>query len=220
MLQVKELPRHERPRERLLQSGPLALNDTDLLAVLIGAGTKGRDVFTLAQTILPLIDRAWPNLEAAELEKIAGIGSAKAAQLLAALEFARRRIRPEGVKIKEPGDVVPLVQHLADRKQEHFTCTTLNGAHEVIKTRIVTIGLVNAAQVHPREVYSDAIADRAVAVIVAHNHPSGQLEPSSADLEVTQRLSAAGEILGIRLLDHLIFSRAGFYSFQQHGKLR
>ena len=114
---------------------------------------------------------------------------------------------------------MPLVSHLADRKQEHFICISLNGAHEVIASRVITIGLVNATQVHPREVFCDPICDRASAVIVAHNHPSGQLEPSNADRLVTKNLKEAGELLGIRLLDHVIFSSAGFYSFADKAEL-
>ena len=147
------------------------------------------------------------------------MGPAKAALIAAAMEFARRRIRPEGLRISFPPDVLPLIRHYADRKQEHFICVSLNGANEVIASRVVSVGLVNKTQVHPREVFADAITDRASAVIVAHNHPSGSLEPSKEDIDITARLKSAGEILGIRLLDHIVFNQKGYHSFLESGLL-
>ncbi len=210
---LKKTEARERPRERLRNFGSHALKDTELLAILLGTGTKNRDVLQLANEVLPIIDSHWEELDAARLQKFTGIGEAKAGLVIAALEFVRRRIRPQGVKIGTPKDVIPLVSHLADRKQEHFICVSLNGAHEVIAVRVITIGLVNSAQVHPREVFSDALCDRACAVILAHNHPSGSLTPSDEDLRVTRTLKKAGDILGIKVLDHIIFSMQGFYSF-------
>ena len=119
--------------------------------------------------------------------------------------------------ISFPPDVLPLIRHYADRKQEHFLCISLNGAKEVIATRTVSVGLVNKTQVHPREVFADPITDRASAVIVAHNHPSGALTPSKEDFEVTRQLKKAGETLGIRLLDHIIFNHNSYYNFLENG---
>ena len=116
------------------------------------------------------------------------------------------------MKISFPADVLPLIMNYADRKQEHFLSVSINGANEVIATRVVSVGLANKSQVHPREVFADAITDRASAVIIAHNHPSGPLAPSKEDVEVTKRLKAAGELLGIKLLDHMIFNTKGYYS--------
>jgi DNA repair protein RadC len=146
-------------------------------------------------------------------------GPAKATIILAALEFARRRIRPEGFKIGLSPDVLPLIQHMADRKQEHFLCISLNGAYEVIAVRTVSVGLVNKTQVHPREVFADPITDRATAIIVAHNHPTGNFSPSKDDIAITRQLESAGQTLGIRLLDHIIFGRKGYYSFKENTKL-
>jgi DNA repair protein RadC len=123
------------------------------------------------------------------------------------------------VKIRSAKDVVPLVSHLANRQQEHFLTVSLNGAHEVIASRVVTVGLANSTQIHPREVFAEAISDRACAIIAAHNHPSGDLSPSTEDLAVTERLTQAGGILGIRLLDHIIFSANGFFSFAEAGMM-
>ena len=174
---------------------------------------------TLASKLLGILDGAGPAPSIGRLCKVQGVGLAKASLVIAALEFARRRIRPRGVKITFPPDVYPLIRHVADRHQEHFLCVSLNGANEVIAVRTVSVGLVNRALVHPREVYADPITDRASAVIVAHNHPSGNLVPSQDDLDVTRQLGEAGKILGIRLLDHLIFNQSNYYSLLEKGRL-
>ena len=134
------------------------------------------------------------------------------------MEYARRRIKPEGLKISTPADVLPLIRHFADRKQEHFLSITINGANEVLNVRVVSIGLVDRSPVHPREVFADALSDRASGIVVAHNHPSGNLEPSDADLDVTSQLLQAGKILGIELLDHIVFNRSDYFSFLEAGK--
>ena len=216
---IKNLPEKERPREKLQQKGAEALSDVELMAILLGSGTKGHDVMKVSGRILKVLDINPNQLSLEELQKIEGVGLAKATLIAAALEFARRRIRPEGLKISTPADVLPLIQHYADRKQEHFICISINGANEVIKSRIVSVGLVNKTQVHPREVFADPITDRASAIIVAHNHPAGSLEPSSEDKEITGQLKFAGETLGIRLLDHIIFNHKGYYSFLEKGAL-
>ena len=213
MKKIKDLSAAERPREKLQAKGPEALSDLELLAILLGSGTKTGDVLTVAGRILKVLDGRNEKLSLEELLKIEGVGPAKASLIAAALEFARRRIRPEGLRISFPPDVLPLIRHFADRKQEHFICASLNGANEVIATRVVSVGLVNKTQVHPREVFADPLIDRASAVIVAHNHPSGSLEPSKEDIDITGQLKSAGEILGIRLLDHVIFNSRGYYSF-------
>lgn len=219
MKKIRDIPEDERPRERLATKGPQALSDVELIAILIGRGTKGHEVMSVAHRILETIDANGGVPDSAALQAIEGVGPAKATILSAALEFARRRIRPEGLKISFPADVLPLIQHLADRKQEHFVCISLNGAKEVINTRIVSVGLVNKTQVHPREVFADPIVDRASAIIVAHNHPAGELKPSKEDMAITKELQTAGETLGIKLLDHVIFNHRGYYSFLENGSL-
>ena len=154
-----------------------------------------------------------------QLKSVGGVGLAIATLIAAALEFARRRIRPEGLRIGFPADVLPLIMNYADRKQEHFLCVSINGANEVIATRVISVGLANKSQVHPREVFADAITDRASAVIIAHNHPSGPLTPSREDIEVTTRLKGVGELLGIKLLDRIVFNAKGHYSFLEHQEL-
>lgn len=219
MRSIKDVPVDQRPRERLLAHGAAGLSDQDLLAVLLGRGTSRQDVLALARHLVGVIDDKGVTLSPRDLLAVEGIGPAKAALMAAAFEFVRRRIRPEGIRIAQPADVLPLLQHFSDRRQEHFICVSLNGAHEVLQTRVVTIGLVDQSHVHPREVFADPIADRASAVILAHNHPSGQLTPSQEDRAVTQQLKVAGEVLGIQVLDHVIFSTRGYYSFAEHESL-
>lgn len=219
MRSIKQMPKHERPRERLLANGAKALSDRELLAIILGKGTVGCDVLSIASRLLTIIDQKGLDLAINDLLEIEGIGLAKACLIAAAFEYVRRRIRPEGQRITSAADVLPLIRHFADRRQEHFLCVSLNGAHEVIQTRVVTIGLVDQSHVHPREVFADPITDRASAVILAHNHPSGQLCPSSEDIHITERLKVAGQVLGIQVLDHLIFTAKGYYSLAEHGQV-
>ncbi len=214
---IDQIPKHDRPREKLLAKGPKVLSDQELLAVLLGKGTPRMDVMTLAGKLAKVVDQRGLELKVEDLTPFEGMGTAKAASILAAIEFARRRIKPEGTKITTPADVLPQIRHYADRKQEHFICATVNGANEVINIRVISIGPIDRTQVHPREVFADAVADRASGVIVAHNHPAGPLSPSEADIEATRQLKAAGEILGIAVLDHLIFNRKEHFSFLENG---
>lgn len=217
MKTIKDLPVNERPREKLITGGAKNLSDQELLAVILGKGTQQYDVLSLSQRIIKTIDEKGSALVPEDMIQVAGIGTAKAALICAAFEFVRRRIKPKGLKIQHPSDVLPIIKHYADRRQEHFLCISLNGANEVMEVRVITIGLVDQSHVHPREVFSDVIVDRASAVIIAHNHPSGQLDPSREDAEVTQRIKVAGDILGIELLDHIVFTQEGYYSFAEHG---
>ena len=216
---INNIPAHDRPREKLLRKGAAALSDQELLAVLLGKGTPGMDVMTLAGKLARVIDEKGLGVHAEDLTSFSGVGDAKATLILAAIEFARRRIKPEGAKIETPADLLPHVRHYADRRQEHFLCASINGANEILNIRVVSIGLVDRTPVHPREVFAEALSDRASAIIVAHNHPSGGLEPSASDVEVTGQLKAAGAVMGISLLDHIIFNQRGYFSFLEAGQL-
>lgn len=216
---MSDIPEQERPREKLLRKGAAALSDRELLAILLGKGTPGMDVMKLAGKLAKIVDEKGLNIRADDLLDHQGVGEAKATLILAAIEFARRRIKPDGAKIETPADLLPHVRHYADRKQEHFLCASINGANEILNVRVVSIGLIDRTPVHPREVYADALTDRAAAIIVAHNHPTGGLEPSAADVEITNQLKAAGSVVGITLLDHIIFNRSGYHSFLESGRL-
>lgn len=219
MKKIKDLPNSERPRERLLKNGAFSLSDSDLIAILIGRGTKGNDVLSISKKLVNAIDKKGLNLTVEDITNINGIGNAKATSIAAAFEFVRRRVKPEGLRITSTADILPQIQHYSDRKQEHFLCISVNGANEVLNIRVVTIGLIDQSQVHPREIFADVITDRASAVIIAHNHPNGSIEPSEEDIEITKKVKNAATTLGILLLDHIIFNKSGYYSFLEKGKI-
>jgi DNA repair protein RadC len=214
---IKDMPEHARPREKLRERGASALTDEELVAAILGMGIAGVDVRTIARQVASLIREHKQGLTLDHLLEVPGMGLAKAAQILSAFELARRHLLQETVKIACAADVLPLLSDIAGKQQEYFVCISLNGANEVIEKRIVTVGLLDKSQVHPREVFADVLADRAAAVILAHNHPSGELKPSNSDLKIHEQLTEAGRILGIRILDHVIVSKKGYFSFQEAG---
>ncbi len=207
------------PRERMGERGPAALSDEELVSLLVGTGVPGRSVELVSRDVVSLIDRINGPPEAADLRSIAGLGPAKVAGIVAAFELGRRVLCPGRHKVRSPADILPVVDRFVERPQECFLSISLNGAHEITAARVVTMGLVNRTVVHPREVFAPALADRAAALILAHNHPSGCLEPSAEDGEVTRRLVSVGQLLGIPVLDHVIFSSRGYYSFLEHDAL-
>ncbi len=217
MKTIKDMPQHSRPREKLREKGASALTDKELVAAILGRGVKGLDVVAMSKSVAKLIRKHKENLSVEHLTSVPGMGLAKAAQILSAFELARRYLLKETVKITNAKDILPLVADIADKKQEYFVCISLNGANEVIEKRIVTIGLVNSSQIHPREVFADVIADRATAVIFAHNHPSGDPKPSESDAKTHRQLTEAGKILGLHILDHIIVTKKGYFSFQETG---
>ena len=216
---IRDLHPSDRPRERLTSVGPHALTNAELLAVLLGSGTRDTDVLELATRVQEAAERKQGALGTSELLAIQGIGPVKAGQIVAAFELARRWMGQGTPPIRTAADVLPYLQHIRDKRQEHFVCLSLSGANEVIENRVVTVGLLDSSQVHPREVFADPITDRAAAIIVAHNHPSGILEASPEDKALTRRLVQAGTLLGIRLLDHVIVARDGYVSMKQSGFL-
>ena len=219
MKKVSELYEQDKPREKLLKKGAAALKDYELMAVILGSGVPGKDVLRLSREIVRMMTEDFGGLDIDRLLAVHGLGSAKASQILAAIELSRRYLVRQNTKILSARDVWDLLRRYSDRKQEHFVALTLDGASHLIEERLITVGILNHSLVHPREVFSEAVSDRAAAVIVAHNHPSGHCFPSSEDRRVTRRLREAGEILGIELLDHVILTRDGWYSFSDEGEL-
>ncbi|MFO8034554.1 MAG: DNA repair protein RadC [Candidatus Bipolaricaulota bacterium] len=213
---LHELPAVDRPRERLRKRGSQALSDQELLAVLLGTG-GGRGVLQLAGEILSRYGQGLVGVKPEELEAIPGVGNATACRLVAALELARRQLSRELPVIREPADVFPYVQEIICKKQEYFVCLSLSGAGEVLASRVVTVGLLDVTLVHPREVFADAVADRAASVIIAHNHPSGVCEPSAEDLALTRQLIEAGRTLGIPVVDHVIVCPGRIVSLREQG---
>ena len=214
---IREIPHIDRPREKLVSKGAEMLSAVELVTVILGSGTRRKTVQQIARAILHKLDKQSGRVDVNELLSIEGVGLAKACQIVASLEFARRRLPKDNLCIQSADEVLPLISHIADKKQEHLLCISLNGANEVIGNRLITVGLLTTTQVHPREVFADAVAERAAFIILAHNHPSGALEPTPDDLAATRQLIEAGRILGIPVLDHIVISRKGFISFREMG---
>ena len=214
----------DRPRERLDQKGACALADAELVALVLRTGDRKHDAWTIARTALDRLG-GLAGLAAATgpaLEAMPGLGPAKSASLLAAIELARRIVDEplaRGQPIRSPADVQRHFRgRLRDLRRESFHVLLLDGRHRLIATREVSVGTLTASLVHPREVFRDAIRNAASALVLVHNHPSGDPSPSAEDRSVTERLRSAGLLLGIRVLDHVIVADSGYFSFREAGE--
>lgn len=220
---MKDVPSRDRPREKIATKGVTSLSDQELIESILGRGTRGIDVRVIAKEICTLIKERQNTVHYDDLILIPGIGPSKAAQIMACFEMGRRYCSPHSgnIKVTKPQDVLLLtvIADIRDKRQEYFICITLNGAGEVLESRIITMGLLNHSLVHPREVFADAITDRAASVICIHNHPSGSLDPSPQDIAVTTQLREAGLLLGIQLIDHIIVTKSGYLSMKENGLL-
>lgn len=209
---LDDLPSQERPRERLLRLGAARLQDHELVALMLGSGVPGRSAMKLA---LELMERPW-NLES--IREIEGLGNAKAAAFLAGLELGKRRARPQGPRLDGPETIFELLAHEVEKKREHFWGFYLSARRRLIHRQVISVGTLTASLVHPREVFAPALERGAAALVVAHNHPSGDPEPSAEDISLTRRLSRAGQVLGVELLDHVIVATDGFCSLRERGE--
>ena len=202
-----------RPREKLQARGATSLSDYELLMAIIGSGVSGADVTKVARDVQKLLKEKGSQLTLDDLLVIKGLGLAKATPIMAGYELWRRRFEvSERPIIDSPEKVVEQLSDIRNKQQEYFVCLTLDGANRLIAKRIISIGTLTSSLVHPREVFAEAITDRAASIIIAHNHPSGNLEPSQADRGVTERLREAGELLGISLIDHVIVTSKSWRS--------
>jgi DNA repair protein RadC len=215
----------ERPREKLFKYGPTYLSNEELIAVILGSGTRGNDVFCISKKVLgyleenvSLIRENFPTFFHGLL-KVKGLGFAKAALIAASCELQSRLTGDQKHIIKNAVDILPYISYLATKRQEYFVCINLNGGNRVMSNRVITIGLIDQALVHPREVFSDAVKEKAAKVIVAHNHPAGNSAPSNEDVDITNNLVKASGILGITFLDHIIITDDGYFSFREDGLL-
>ena len=205
MTKMTDRQAQDRPREKMQKYGAGKLSDLELLMAIIGSGSGAADVTKIARDLKKLIAEKGSELTFEDLMGVKGMALAKTTQFMAAFELWRRQFEvSERPIIDTPEKAVAQLGDIRDKKQEYFVCLTLDGANRLIAKRIITIGTLTASLVHPREVFADAITDRAASIIVAHNHPSGSLEPSQADRDVTERLRQAGELLGINLVDHIV----------------
>jgi DNA repair protein RadC len=223
MSKIKNLPKHKQPREKLMEKGAENLRDSELMAILLRTGTKGKDVIKVSREVLrknPTKNLLALNFK--DLAKIKGIGSGKACLLLAAFELTKRALEVEDNNLPtiiSAKDAVAQLQELRNVKKEHFVVLYLNARNQLIHKETVSIGTLNASLIHPREVFKSAIDCLAASVILAHNHPSGSAEPSEDDLEVTKRLKEAGKILGIEVLDHVIVTKNAYFSLKEKSLL-
>lgn len=213
MTKMSDRRKDLRPREKLQARGAEALSDYELLMAIIGSGTQYADVTKLAREVQKLLKEKGSELAYEDLLNIKSLGPAKATQIMAGYELWRRQFEvPDRPIIDSPEKAVEQLADIRDKKQEYFVCLTLDGANRLIAKRIITIGTLTSSLVHPREVFAEAITDRAASIIVAHNHPSGNLEPSQADRDITERLQSAGELLGIELIDHVVLTSKEYKS--------
>jgi DNA repair protein RadC len=209
----------DRPREKLARRGPEALSDAELVALLLRTGGAGVSALDLAESLLREVPEG-PDAGFERLRKVRGVGPVRAAALAAAAELARRR-RPDPRALvdsaRAAAGLVPAEVRAA--RKEHFLAFCLNARRQLVHQETVSIGTLSASLVHPREVFAPAIAHAAAAVVVVHNHPSGDPAPSAEDRDVTRRLQRCGELLGIPLADHVVVAATGFFSFREHGLL-
>ena len=222
-LRIRELPAHEKPRERLRNHGASALSDAELLAIMLRVGVEGANAVQLAQQLLAEFG-GWAGLQRADFAEIArrrGMGEAKTAQLKAALEIGRRLLltsREERFQIRSPADVAQLLMvEMSHLDQEHLRVINLDTKNRVQKITTVYIGSVNSSAVRIGEVFKDAIRLNSAAVIVVHNHPSGQPDPSPEDVLVTRQIVDAGKLLDCDVLDHLVIGNGRYVSMRERG---
>jgi len=219
-MKIKDLQKVDLPREKLAKYGSKKLKDHELLAILLGSGIKGLNVLELSKKILEAIKKIGiKKITLADLIKIKGLGKAKASQVFAVLELGKRLNTENKPEILSPEDVWKLCSDIRESKKEHFVAFYIDTQNHSTERQTISIGTLNSSLVHPREVFEPAVKFSAAYVIVAHNHPSGELKPSDEDREVTKRLKEAGKLLGIDLMDHVILAKNGYLSFQQENLL-
>jgi len=216
MTKIKDIPKIDRPRERFLKKGSDALSKSDLLAILLGSGIKGKNVQKLSQQIIQKFSKNFLNITVEDLQEISGIGEAKALQIVSAISLVKRYYEDEksnDIVIKNAKDVLSITYDLRDKRKEHLVCLYLNARNSLLKKEIISVGLLDKTLLHPREIFHPAIELNASSVILVHNHPSGDFSPSEKDTQVVDKIARAGEIMGIPVIDFIIISETGHYSF-------
>lgn len=220
---IKSIPKDERPQEKLLKYGANNLSNSELLAVILRTGSKEENVLKLCQRLLAQDNKGLKNIAEGTIEEFKifkGISDAKAAQLMALSEISKRisTLKLEKIKISSPGDAAAvMMEEMRYYKKEYFKIILLDTKNNVKKVSEISVGSLNSSIVHPREVFTEAVSNSASSIILVHNHPSGESEPSHEDIALTNRLDECGKILGIKVLDHIIIGDGIFYSFKEEG---
>jgi len=218
-MRIKDIPKENRPRERLKQDGVDALSNSELLAVILQKGTQKENVIDMSNRLLSKysIDKL-SECSLTELKDIPGIGDAKAMQIMALFELSKR-VKSGSIAEKVVSNSSDIANYYMERmkglKREHLIAVFLDSKNKIINDKVISIGTLNSSLVHPREVFKEAIKNSANAIILVHNHPSGDCGPSSEDIEITNRVKEAGEMVGIKLLDHVIVGKDKHYSYTQ-----
>lgn len=203
-------------REKALEHGLTFPFDEELIMLIIGSGSHDIPVDIMAGRIAQILDESEEDEVVKNLLELKGVGESKALAIAAALELGRRRYSHLKAVIRSPDDIIPFVKNYAVSQKEHFLAVTLTGGHEIIKIHVISVGTLDKTLIHPRDVFSVAIKENAAAIIVCHNHPSGNCKPSKDDIETTQTLYQVSEIMGIQLLDHIIIDCNSYFSFIEH----
>ena len=206
-------------RELTLLNGISYPDDEELIMLILGKGTKNNPIESLAEKVTKTINSSNEEELIPNLKKINGMGESRTLIIAAALELGRRRRGILRSSINAPKDVIPFLQHYTLMPTEHFITVTVNGAKEILSTRVVSVGTINKALIHPREVFANAVSEYASGIICCHNHPCGQCYPSNADIDSTKILQKAAKILGIVFMDHIIITKEDYFSFLEHGML-
>ena len=221
MVKIKDIPKVDRPRERFIKKGPEALSKSDLLAILLGSGIKGKNVQKLSQQIIKKFGKNFLDITIDDLQKVSGIGQAKSLQIASAISLVKRYYTDEKtnkITIKNSQDVLSLNYDLREKKKEYLVCLYLNARNVLLKKEVVSVGLLDKTLLHPREIFYPATELSAASVILVHNHPSGDSLPSEKDIQIVEIITQAGKIMGIPVIDFIILSESGHFSF--YGKLK
>ena len=215
MSKLKDIPKVDRPREKFLEKGPDALSKSDLLAILIGSGIKGKNVKKLSEQIVRKFSDTFLQLTVDDLLEVPGIGKAKALQIVSALALVKRfydEKKPKEYLVLSANDAVSLNSDLKDKKKEYLVCLYLNARNALLKKEIISIGILDKSIIHPREIFGPAVELRAAGLILVHNHPSGDPLPSKQDREVFNKIIEAGKVMGVNVIDFIIIAGDKIYS--------
>lgn len=219
-MRIKNIYKGDRPREKLLKFGAPRLKDSELLAIILGSGTKDKNVIQISESVIKTIfANKSSNFELESFLKINGIGKINAMKVISILELTQRFKSKREVIIYSPKEIASELTNIKNIKKEYFYLFCLDSRNKVIKKELVSVGTLNSSLVHPREVFEPAIRNLSAQIVIAHNHPSGDTNPSEEDLNITTKLVKVGELLGINILDHIVISKEMFFSFKEHNLL-